>query len=346
MNCRTCHYELSQCLDARLPSGRRAIVMQHVEACAKCAKFWDELQQAQKLVLQLPRHRTGGDFRAQLFARIEAGEGTPPAVFQEPVPMMTKFRYALTGAAAAAAVLAAMTFARSDAPKTDISPSIASASAVDTQRNPRALVARDHSAEARQATPITDADFASLAPALPPVRELTPDLVALEAAREFQNRFVWTVSNADRLQQGNDEAAVRMAWENTRAMQEMGKLLLALQHDRQVTFADQELQRELNALVTSLDQIQQPNPEAMRAFVPTVRSVQRLSDIVGQIHVRVGDPVQQQWALQRMTVSFPAALDRLFESIPETTALDLDARHVRMLQTNCGPKLVILRQRK
>lgn len=344
MNCRTSHYELSQCLDARLPSGRRAIVMQHVEQCAKCAKFWAELQQAQKLVLQLPRHRTGGDFREQLFARIEAGEGTPPAVFHEPVPAMAKIRYALTGAAAAAAVLAALTFARGDAPKVDSGSSIASA--VEAPRNPRALVARDHSADARQATPITDADFASLAPSLPPVRELTPDLVALEAARELQNRFVWTVTNADRLQQGNDETAVRMAIENTRAMQEMGKLLLALQQDRQVSFADQELQHELDTLVTSLDQVQQPNSESIRAFVPKVRSIQRLGNLVGQIHVRLGDPMQQQWALQRVTISFPSALDRLFESIPETSALDLDARQVRTLQTNCGPKLVILRQRK
>ena len=198
----------------------------------------------------------------------------------------------------------------------------------------------------REATPVADAEFAGMSPALPPVRELTPDLLALEAARDLQNRFVWTVSNADRLQQGNDEMAVRMAMENTRAMQEMGKLLLALQHDRQVTFADQELQHDLDTLVASLDQMQQPNQEALRALMPKVRSIQRIGDLVGQIHVRIGDPLQQQWALQRVTASCPGALDRLFESIPETSALDLDARQVRTLHTNCGPKLVILRQRR
>src|ERR1041385_1978627 len=117
MNCRICHYELSQCLDARLPSGRRALVMQHVAECERCAQFWAELQAARELALRLPRRRPGPDFREQLFARIQTGEGTPPAVFQEHVPVIAKIRYAATGAAIAAAVLLVFTLARTGAPK-------------------------------------------------------------------------------------------------------------------------------------------------------------------------------------------------------------------------------------
>src|SRR5262245_17400688 len=116
MNCSTCQYELSQCLDGRLASGRRALVMDHVAACAECGEFWRELQAAQALVLRLTRPRVDGDFRERLFERIETGEGTPPAVFQEQVPLATKIRYTLTGAAAAAAVLIAATLLRDRTP--------------------------------------------------------------------------------------------------------------------------------------------------------------------------------------------------------------------------------------
>lgn len=105
MNCNTCRYELSQCLDGRLPSGRRTVVMQHVSECEACASFWNEMQAAQRLTLRLPREEVGADFRERLFERIGAGEGSPEAMFRDPVPVMAKVRYAFTGAAAAAAML-------------------------------------------------------------------------------------------------------------------------------------------------------------------------------------------------------------------------------------------------
>ena len=114
MSCHTFQHDLSQCLDGRLPSGRRQVVMDHVASCDACSQFWTELQSAQELVLRLPRQRVSRDFREQLFERIETGEGTPSAVFGEPVPLMNKVRYVLTGAAAAAAVLVVFTMARRD----------------------------------------------------------------------------------------------------------------------------------------------------------------------------------------------------------------------------------------
>src|SRR5688572_9620068 len=117
MNCSTCRYELSQCLDGRLPSGRRSLVMQHVEQCRDCSDFWNELQAAQQLILQLPREHVGSGFRDQLFERIRAGEGTPDAVFREPVPLWAKVRYAFTGAAAAAVLLAAALWLRGSDPQ-------------------------------------------------------------------------------------------------------------------------------------------------------------------------------------------------------------------------------------
>ena len=91
MNCSTCRYELSQCLDGRLPSGRRTLVLQHAESCSECGAFWTELQAAQQLTLQLHQPRVSPGFRDQLWERIRAGEGTPEAVFHEPVPLLTNF---------------------------------------------------------------------------------------------------------------------------------------------------------------------------------------------------------------------------------------------------------------
>src|SRR5262245_52243425 len=110
MNCTTCRYELSQCLDGRLPSGRRTIVLQHASQCEGCGTFWAELQAAQRLTLRLQRPRVSESFRESLWARVQAGEGTPDAVFREPVPLLAKLRYALTGAAAAAAALLCVTW--------------------------------------------------------------------------------------------------------------------------------------------------------------------------------------------------------------------------------------------
>ena len=108
MNCRQCQSDMSQCLDGRLPSGRRTAVMQHLETCEECGQLWSEFQQAQELVLRLPVSRVSPDFHARLWERIKAGEGTPEAVFNEPMPLSTKARYVFTGAAAAALLLVAL----------------------------------------------------------------------------------------------------------------------------------------------------------------------------------------------------------------------------------------------
>ncbi len=105
MNCRECQRDMSPCLDGRLPSGRRSVVMEHLEACEECAKLWGEFQQAQELVLRMPVRPVSPDFHTRLWERIKAGEGTPQAVFAEPMPLATKARYVLIGAAAAALLL-------------------------------------------------------------------------------------------------------------------------------------------------------------------------------------------------------------------------------------------------
>src|SRR5262249_32247088 len=156
-------------------------------------------------VLRLARQPVSRDFRESLFERIGAGEGTPPAVFQETVPLPTKIRYVLTGAAAAALVLVGATLMRNK-----LEPGAAGAEApVNVAKAPARLTPR---------TDAGSADVASFA-SLPSVQALTPDLVAVEAAKAFQSRYTWTSNNLDRLAKGldqnNDDGMVRLFWENT-----------------------------------------------------------------------------------------------------------------------------------
>lgn len=99
---------MSLSLDGRLPSGRRANLLRHIAECEPCAQTWAEMKTAQGMVLGLPRHQVRGAFQQSLQHRIEAGEGTPDAVYGNPVTGLTRARYLLSGAAAAALVIVAL----------------------------------------------------------------------------------------------------------------------------------------------------------------------------------------------------------------------------------------------
>ena len=112
MSCRNHQEELSRCLDGRLPSHARARVMGHIAQCSGCARFWEELKAAQEIVLGLPQAKVGSHFRDDVWQRIQSGEGAPDTIAQEPVPVLTKVRYGLLGAAAAAAFTEAVATVR------------------------------------------------------------------------------------------------------------------------------------------------------------------------------------------------------------------------------------------
>ena len=187
MNCNTCRYELSQCLDGRLPSGRRAVVLAHAEQCEPCGAFWKELQAAQDLTLSLQQAEVGSDFREGLWERIHAGEGTPDAVFHEPVPTWTKVRYALTGAAAAAAVLIGASFLQPAAPSAPDRVDVAAAATPDvapvaTQPVSRTDTPRLQPRDRGPAPTYTQSALLSNA------RPLTLQLLANEAASQLEER--------------------------------------------------------------------------------------------------------------------------------------------------------------
>lgn len=107
MRCSQAEHLLSLNLDGRLASGQRRVLLEHLAGCTRCRSLDRELEAARELALSLPLQRVGPSFREELWQRIRAGEGTPEAVFHEPVSLRTKVRYFATGVAAAGVLLAA-----------------------------------------------------------------------------------------------------------------------------------------------------------------------------------------------------------------------------------------------
>lgn len=112
MRCHQAEHLLSLNLDGRLSSGQRKLLFDHLDECAACRQIDGELNAARELALSLPTQSVSAGFREELWERIRAGEGTPEAVFREPVPLATKVRYFATGAAAAGLLIAAAVFFR------------------------------------------------------------------------------------------------------------------------------------------------------------------------------------------------------------------------------------------
>lgn len=349
MNCNSCRFELSQCLDGRLPSGRSAIVMQHVDECAGCADYWAELQAAQELVLRLPRTTVGGDFRDRLWARIRAGEGTPDAVFREPVPTMTKVRYALTGAAAAAAVLLAALWLRDNHPPAD-EQDVAIANRGDltvTNDAPQ----QSNAVRIGGHRPIDGADaydtnsFALVSSAQP----LTANLVAMEAAKQFEQRLDNANWAMQRLRSEPDNTvALRQTFENVDELRGFGNLLLTLRERDRLAFSDNDVDADLRVAVNMLDEkrLTKRNLDTVRSVVAPALSSKNLGNLRKTIFVQSSiDPREEIDVLWRLTTMQPEVFAQMFFVMgnPDDTceSFGLPRRNdVFVLQGQCGPQWV------
>jgi len=105
MTCKRFQHEMSLALDGRLPSRRRTILFAHRDACAPCTRVWEEMRSAQDLALSLATQPVSASFRTDLWARIRSGEGAPEMALREPIPLASKVRYVMSGAAVAACAL-------------------------------------------------------------------------------------------------------------------------------------------------------------------------------------------------------------------------------------------------
>ena len=321
MNCNTCRFELSQCLDGRLPSGRRAIVMQHATGCEECSTFWSELQAAQQLTLQLPKPGVGEGFREQLWERIRAGEGTPEAVFHEPVPVLTKVRYALTGAVAAAAVLMFATWLRDDRSGSDRAggkdeTNLAIVGSGSRDGRPGSET-RDGGGAARMVSqePASDVDQV---PLLTSAQPLTAGLFAIEAAKGFEQRCLTAnhaIAQIGRHAGITDELMVRQVFDNAIEARDLGAALLELSDRRRLMFSDAEVYGDLRVAVNMLNQIDERNVATVRSIIEPALARDRLSNIARVILLQPSlDPHEEQDVLVRVNTRNPQILPMLFFS--------------------------------
>ena len=353
MNCTTCRYELSQCLDGRLPSGRRTEVMNHAESCATCGSFWLELQAAQELTLSLSETEVSSNFREGLWDRINAGEGTPSAVFQEEVPLWSKVRYALTGAAAAAALLIGVTFLTKDDVATPNTNNVANANTQNTDASdPKA----DRSDIIVPVGPI-GADLASNGGAsrsthgtlqprqrrqpnlLAAARPLSTQLVARETARQLEQRYASAAVGLRMMQSPkfNRASAISQVINNAREMHELGELLMEMSDNQGVSFQD-GVSAELQYAVSMLGNVRAmrvPNEQMVDMFIkPVLSKSGRLANVSDSLHLKAETDVRtERNVLQRINTERPDVFRKLFIVLQAPTQMRTST--VFLLEDEC-----------
>lgn len=346
MNCSTARYELSQCLDGRLPSGKRAVVLAHAEACEACGQFWTELQEAQQLTLSLQSVRVQPDFRDGLWERIHAGEGTPEAVFVEPVPAWTKLRYALTGAAAAAALLVGVSSLQrgATAPREPEERAAVNAEAGAAQTIAQT---RDTGALLRDRSPVTSYTQNAL---LSNARPLTLQLLAREAASQLEQRYQEASIGMRMMREPghNRAAAARRVVDSANELRDLGQLLIDLRQRERLVFTDQQVDRDLSFAVEWLERVPalpEHSPEVIETYYGPALSRQRLGEVKDHIGLRLaGDPVRELHELKELNARRPEVFPKLFFVLGDGAAMPGDVSslspNVVLVEGACGPNWV------
>lgn len=350
MNCTTCRYELSQCLDGRLPSGRRSEVMKHAESCATCGSFWLELQSAQRLTLSLREGAVSTEFREGLWDRIHAGEGTPNAVFHEPVQVWTKVRYTLTGAAAAAALLVGVNYLQglgdknagpihtnhiasnsgndgsassnigTAIPNGNLASNSPMAMRIDnqppsrTQQTGTQLQPRQRG-QLQPRTPLRS-QLANL-PLMSSAKQLSIQAVAVETANQLENRYESAAIGLRMMEnpEHNRERAIQMVLESAAEMRDFGELLLDLRDRQYLFFTDAGLDTDLRYAVTMFDQaanVDERTAQTVKRFVAPVLRNNRLATVSRAISLKPISEHEEMRDLLRLNVQRPEIFNKLF----------------------------------
>ncbi len=350
MNCTTCRYELSQCLDGRLPSGRRALVMQHATQCDDCGTFWAELQAAQQLTLRLQRPRVSGDFRESLWQRIQAGEGTPDAVFHEPVPMLAKLRYALAGAAAAAAALLCVTWL---GPKDEgLTPRLV-AKADPADASPRPIVEAARGGNRANVVFHQDAPPIDESPLISSTQRLGFSLLASEAAKQLDNRYAAATGGLRRRNQPDAGGAVmQQVLANADEFLTFGELLLDMRDRERLLFKDANVELDLRFAVNMLNRGRHGSRDlqVVHDVVAPALSSHRLSAVSRTIAPVSLDPREEMDVLAHLNTQRPDIFPKLFIVLGSNDEFCQDLGLFRsgaafVMEDDCGSSWVVPRSR-
>lgn len=310
--------------------------MSHAESCEGCGSFWRELQEAQRLTLNLPTEKVSADFREQLWERIHAGEGTPDSVFKEPVPLWSKLRYAGSGAAAAAALLIGLSFLNptnggAATPTTSNTAQVDSEGATPattpnsstriTNLGDTKLASSPSSMRASQASTVAgllqprQAQTWSNQPSW--AKPLSYEVVALETSRQFEDRYMTAARGMRNMlnPEFNREAAVQEVLVSADEMRDFGQLLLDLREQQALFFTDSEVDVELRVAVMMLGQISEleaRNAQTVEAFVAPVINGKRLSKISNSISLKPHNHREEERHLMVLNLQRPEVFSKLF----------------------------------
>ncbi|HHI78482.1 MAG TPA: zf-HC2 domain-containing protein [Planctomycetes bacterium] len=105
LSCREAEFLISEALDRRLQASTDRVLRRHIFSCPSCRKVYQDHLSLQNLVQNQPEAQVSPDFMEVLEARIAAGEGTPTAALDAPIPLARKLKLFSSGMGTAAALL-------------------------------------------------------------------------------------------------------------------------------------------------------------------------------------------------------------------------------------------------
>ncbi len=105
LSCREAEGLISEALDRRLQANLDRALRKHIFSCPSCRKVYQDTLALQALVQRQPEDQVSPDFMEVLEERIAAGEGTPPAALDSPIPLSRKLKLFSSGMGTAAALL-------------------------------------------------------------------------------------------------------------------------------------------------------------------------------------------------------------------------------------------------
>ena len=326
--------------------------MNHAEACSSCGQFWLDLQAVQELTLNLKNtEATSSNFRDGLWQRINSGEGTPSAVFDEQVPLWNKVRYALTGAAAAAALLIGTTFLTKEQGETNNAfRSAVSVSNLDqnsrsieqSQSRPANLVSNGPSlrgarlqGDGRQGSTLQGSTLQGtmlqgtmLQGTMQPRRAVQPSLMqsakqldmevlAVEAVRQLEERFATASLGIRMMDKGesNRDLAIAQILESAQEMRGFGEVLVDLREHETLYFIDASIDAELDyavKMLTRASEDQMPGAQTVESFVAPVLKSGGLANVSRAITLKPTNQRQQQQVIFRVNSMRPEVFSKLF----------------------------------
>jgi hypothetical protein len=223
------------------------------------------------------------------------------------------------------------------------------------QPSPRAAVEpkqAQFASDPRDPTYVASADASPLAPRrqdaiLTSVKPLTSDLLAVETARQFEQRHKWTSHCIALLDNGvADEPMVRKICDDADSLSRLGGVLAELRDAKRLSFGDPQVDSDLRVFVTLLDRdrLRQEGPSlaSVREFVaPALRKSLSLSRLTTALSVTPSfDRGDEQQEVQRIARSWPELLDQIFFVLPTPDASQMNPFELSrtfVFSNDCGP---------